>query len=336
MKKLIFICTLLILTIVIVIPVAANDASMGRNGETVYPLEETDVRMVAEDIYVKYIAETGSGHVTCEFVFENSGEAKSVLMGFPAEEKIWSEALTTVERVRLRNFTANLNGIPIDVNEIEGEVTGEFEKYTSWYVFEVPFNAGESLTMTHEYDVSFTAYSTGQIQLSYILITGATWGGEIGYTKVTFDLSEINPWGINLYDTDLLSDFRYENGLLIFEKYDYIPDFNLEVMVNAYSAKIYDGKTPLSEEELSIKNFYENAPVQTKEELIQSYNELSTQEKFVETIYMNTVLGIAEEPFTPVVVGISFREPRVFLVHINVQILHLILIVVLIYHFYPI
>jgi len=198
MKKLLIIIALLILTTFIVVPVAANDASMGRNGETVYPMEETDVRMVSEDIYIKYNS-GARGHVTCEFVFHNESEAKTVLMGFPAEEKIYS-TITTVDNVRLHDFTANLNGVPIEVKEIPGaEMEGDFSKYPSWYVFEVPFDAGQILTMTHEYNVSFTQYSMGQASVGYILETGSTWVDKIGHTKVTFDLSEINPWGINLY-----------------------------------------------------------------------------------------------------------------------------------------
>ena len=146
----------------------ANDASMGRMGETVYPLQETDVRMVSEDIFIKFNSADVSGDVTCEFVFENPGEAKSVLMGFPASMKVEFEGMTTEERVSLNNFTSFINGSQIPVSEINGsDMEDKFSKYPTWYVFEVPFEAGEVLTMTHTYDVFFTSYSEGSINNCY-------------------------------------------------------------------------------------------------------------------------------------------------------------------------
>lgn len=274
----------------------ANDASMGRMGETVYALQETDVIMVSEDILIKFNTEDSSGNVTCKFVFKNSGEAKTVLMGFPASMEIEYEGLTTEERVRLNNFTAFKNGQEILVSEIDGSSMEEqFSKYPSWYTFEVVFDAGETLTMTHAYDVNFTYYSEGSISIGYILETGSTWKDNIGHSKVTFDLSEIEPWGIEMYDYSSIDDFRFENGRLTFEKWDFKPDFNLEIMTNARYFKDYSGPWELTEAAKERKQFLLESVGLTNEELIDAYNNLSYEGKFIETIWLNVRLGMPDE-----------------------------------------
>ena len=325
MKKFLCLAVILVILFVLTVSVQANDASMGRKGETVYPMEETDVRMVSEDIYVKYNVGSRSV-VTCEFVFENAGEAKTVLMGFPAEEKIWNEIMTEKEQVRLNNFTAALNGTPIEVSEVSGsELDGEFARYTSWYVFEVPFEAGQTLTMTHEYDIVFTSYSTGGTQVGYILTTGSTWNGNIGHTKVTFDFSDMNPWGITMNRYPSIKDFVYKDDLLIFEKSNYSPDFNLDVMVAFMCAKRFDDSANLSEQDLRIledwkldemtlekKEFFEKAQGKTTEELISLYNDISDGDKFIETVYINTILGYQNEEASPTVLGLEFTPQKTY------------------------
>ena len=296
MKLLVRIILVIALILISLSSVYANDASMGRMGETVYPLHETDVTMVSEDIFIKFNAEDSSGNVTCKFVFANSGEAKSVLMGFPAAMKIDYEALTTEERVSLNNFTAFKNGVEIPVSEVESsEMEGDFTKYPTWYVFEVPFEAGETLTMTHTYDVNFTYFSEGSISIGYILETGSTWNDSIGHSKVTFDLSEIEPWGIEMYNYPTADDFSYSNGQLIFEKWDFKPDFNLEIMTNARYFRNYSGPWDLSETAKERKQFLVESDQMTNEELIDAYNNLSYERKFIETVWLNGRLGMADE-----------------------------------------
>ncbi len=317
MKKLLIIIALLILTTFIVGPVSANDASMGRNGETVYPMEETDARMVSEDIYIKY-SMSEPGHVICEFIFENVGDAKSVLMGFPATMKIYNELFTTEEQVTLQNFTAALNGNPIEVFEVDStDIEGDFSKYPKWYVFEVLFEEGQTLEMTHEYDINFTWYSTGDITVGYILETGSTWGGEISNSKVTFDLTDVYPWGIDMYRYSSLQDWTYADGLLIFEKSNYIPDFNLEVIINSYQIKNFPETMQPSEQIESLKEFFVIANDLPKEKLIEAYNNILTNDKFIAAVYMNTVLGYDEVSYTPISTEFSFNEPRTFRVAIK-------------------
>ncbi|MDX1358260.1 MAG: hypothetical protein R3232_05475 [Clostridia bacterium] len=273
----------------------ANDASMGRMGETVYPLEETDVTMVSEDIFIKFNTR-GASNVSCEFVFENKGGAKTVLMGFPASKEIEYEGLTTEERVSLHNFTAFRNGVEIPVSEVPGsDMEGDFAKYPAWFVFEVPFGSGETLTMTHTYDVHFTHYSEGSINIGYILKTGSTWNGNIKHSKVTFDLTQIVPWGIEMYEQYSVNDFIYKDGMLIFEKRDFKPGYDIDFLTNGRYYSDYSGPWEPSDMAKERMTMMQNASELTDEELIEAVANLSYSNKFFEQIWLRGILESREE-----------------------------------------
>ena len=61
----------------------ADSSSLFRMAETVEMIENNNIRMVDEDVYVK--AYSGISVVRCEFTFKNETEIEQqVLMGFPA------------------------------------------------------------------------------------------------------------------------------------------------------------------------------------------------------------------------------------------------------------
>lgn len=313
MKRIITVLVVVLL-VMLSFPVMANDSSMGRMGETVYPLQAEDVRMVSEDIYIKYNIIDWSGDVSCTFVFHNEGAAKTVLMGFPAEMEIGQESMTTVDRVRMHNFTAELNGVAIPVIETQSTVLEEeddFSEYKSWYTFEVPFEAGQTLTLTHTYDVNFTIFSEGSANVGYILETGSTWSGRIDRSTVTFDFTEVEPWGIEPDSNLSARDFTYSDGLLVFERHDFEPDFNLNVMTNYIFAKSYSGPMPEWIDVGSLIEFFTGAEGRSTEELISAYNNLN-RSRFIATVYMNTVLGYPEEQSAPAVTGLSYMNPGRF------------------------
>ncbi|MBN2882086.1 MAG: hypothetical protein JXN10_01045, partial [Clostridia bacterium] len=211
--------------IILAVPVSANDGVMGRNGESVYLMDDSDVTMVSEDILLTY--DSGMVLVNCTFVFSNTGEAKTVLMGFPAMvEYDPYDILGDPENLRLTDFTAYRNGIQIEVNELDGaDIDNGYTNFTSWYVFEVPFEAGETLTMTHTYDLHPWGDSGGNMFIGYVLETGSSWKGNIEHTKVTFDISAFNACAVQyILDTGFssfqypLSSLKYEDGMIVFEQ----------------------------------------------------------------------------------------------------------------------
>lgn len=292
----------IIVLVIIMLPISvfANDASLGRMGETVYPMEEANVEMVSEDIYVN-----SNGEVKCEFVFRNLGEEKTVLMGFPATLDLTHENMTTEENVTLKNFTAFLNGDSIEVELKEGISIGEnFAKFPYWYVFEVPFKENETLILNHTYDVFFTSFSNSEIAMGYVLKTGATWKNNIGHTKVTFDLSEFHPWGILFeYGGNSVENFKYIDGKLIYENWDYKPENDIKLAIMRYS--LNGGDFPIKPQGLNLlrKNFFDQVVGLEYEEALVIYNKLNEDyekfikensgtfgiSKFIDVVYMNTL-----------------------------------------------
>ena len=304
---------LLIAILFLSIPVYANDGYLGRFGETVYPMGSTDVTMVSEDIHI-----VSDGNVTadisCEFVFYNSGEDQTVLMGFPASHEFKDDGLGSAENLRLHNFTAYRNGEEINVSEVEGSSLGsEYDTFESWFVFEVPFKAGETLTMTHTYDIGLSVSGDTRM-IGYILKTGATWAGPIGHARVTIDMSLFNAYGIfgiyNDFDSKdrteryftPISDLKYENGNIVFEKSDFEPTQNIEVWMTFKGLKDWWGIELFRDDvEWESVKFFDNAATMENDDLIKTYNDLSYTDKLFETIYLNTVLGLPDESYPPVV-----------------------------------
>ena len=173
----------------------ADDCSVGRTADGIYPVNEADVTMLSEDIHIG--VETGL--VDCNFVFQNNSDAnKDILMGFPAKTKEYEEGPATGDP-EVHNFKAYVNGIEVPA-KLEKETFPEqggntsVGSYDNWYVFDVSFPAGSTLNIRNTYSVSNTVYSTGEVSLGYVLKTGAVWEGKIAHARVVFDLENIKPY----------------------------------------------------------------------------------------------------------------------------------------------
>lgn len=304
MKKIFF--TILFITALLTITacVQANDATLGRLGETVYPMSNNDVEMVSEDIFIDLQNVDGriKGFVTCTFVFKNTSTSTDVLMGFPATLKIHEDGLTREDDVTLHNFTAYINGKKIDVSEVDGsQYEEQFSFYPKWFVFSVPFLQDEVITMTHTYDINFFNNSGGITTIGYVLETGATWKNNIGHSKITFNLPDVLPAGISFASYQyILSDFQYNGSQLIFEKSDFSPDFNILVDIDKHFMLGFNQATIRPADDLfAIGNTL------SKEELIVTYNNIIKTNKLIETLYLTTLFGLQEESHQPIITGIT-------------------------------
>jgi len=311
---------------ILTVSVSANDGVMGRNGESVYLMDDSDVSMVSEDIVLTYPGRSIPS-VECTFIFTNTGEAKTVLMGFPAMVKYDPhDLLNDPENLRLTDFTAFRNGIPVEVKELDGaDIDNGYPYYTSWYVFEVTFDAGETLTMTHSYNLHLGGDSGGNIFMGYVLETGSSWKGDIEHSRVTFDISVFNAYAVqDILDTGFspfrypLSSLTYEEGKIIFDRRNFVPRHNIALWLSYWGIKdfhqIDDFRT---EDEWESVAFFEAAPDYTESQLIEAYNNLSYQDKIIETIYLNTVLGLSETNTAPYVSEIRRNESDGFTVNVT-------------------
>ena len=216
--------------------VLADSCSMGRTPEGVYPINDTSVTMVNED--VKVIIEGGGSTATvdCRFTFKNAGAARSVLMGFPAYGLTWEKNLSAydVNAAKLQNFRAYVDGSAVKVKEVKALAPPgtasvieywDANYYYSWYTFTVPFAAGETREVRNTYRVTLVEGNSGY-SAGYILRTGRLWQGPIGHARITFDMGHIQPYEISSLDPYWL---RFQGNNLVFEQSNFKPDYDLGV-----------------------------------------------------------------------------------------------------------
>ncbi|MDX1357234.1 MAG: hypothetical protein R3232_00230, partial [Clostridia bacterium] len=193
----------------------------------------------------------------------------------------------------------------------------EFTDFASWYVFEVPFAADETVVMTHSYNMDLPGDNSGYCVMSYILETGAGWKDTIKHSVIMFDISMIESYGVfSIYGNSHTREYkekmtvplgllRYEDGKIVYENWDFEPTHNLEVHFSVYAIIDHwdtDRRTPRDWESLA---FFDDAENLDHNELVTAYNNLSYNNKLMETLYLNTKLGMPPVEYPPVAVSIK-------------------------------
>lgn len=183
----------LIILLLLALPgvAAADDASLGRMGEAVQPVHNTQVRMIEEEVNIRvyrYKCE-----VTATFLFRNDGPATTVLVGFPegGVDSEWAGGDSL-----LHDFATELDGKPVTVKREPGlrpDKDPRSYDYPSWLTWEVGFLAGETRRIKNTYWVKNTHNSSGWMETGYVMTTGSLWNGPIGRAKVTMELMDIRP-----------------------------------------------------------------------------------------------------------------------------------------------
>lgn len=157
----------------------ANDSSFMGQGAIVYPVKETRIKMLSEDITL-HLEE--NWYVTAKYKFQNPTDKKvSLQVGFP-EYKCFGDCpqgswtffnLQTKVRdqvVKQRIGQAQANKNYVDAGRV--------------YLFDVVFEPNETLEVLHTYNYQTSSSVEGQ-DLFYITKTGALWNGPIGHAKFT-------------------------------------------------------------------------------------------------------------------------------------------------------
>lgn len=205
-------------------PAAADDASLGRQGETVYPINDDQIRMVAEAADLRVRSRRTEVEVT--FTFRNEGPARDLLMGFPVGSPYGNEGRGDPE---LHEFGAWVDNKPLAVRREKGvtamaaavDEAGRPLEYPEWLTFSIPFGEGETRTVRNRYWASNYYNSIGQISTGYILRTGQVWKGPIGSAVVSVHLEGVTP-------DQILSarpaSFRWEGERMVWRLSEFEPD----------------------------------------------------------------------------------------------------------------
>ncbi len=216
--------------------------------------EHPDVVMADE--FVSIVLGADGAVVNAEFTFRNEGLAQTVSMYFPLESSSdangyilgepgkgldgLEEELTSLERISNEDyeFTALVNGTNLEVKILEegthvlySEYPGDFDysrnmeayfsnHYTDIYaIYEIPFDAGETLTLSVEYQQSYSAPKHADwCQMLYPIHTGGSWKDPIGHGIVEVTAGSDFDWnGAWQYQSVSLPPATEKDGKLIWE-----------------------------------------------------------------------------------------------------------------------
>lgn len=154
------------------ISIYADDGSIGRIPDGVFPMQENDVKMESEEITV----DLDKNSVECIFTFHNTGKSKNVYMGFPGKlDKTMGGDLTKDVDLELGNFKTFINGKEMPVTRQKGvqnynTETSNALHYSEWFTFTVPFKADETVTIRNTYDYCPSYDSIGDVFTGYVIM----------------------------------------------------------------------------------------------------------------------------------------------------------------------
>jgi len=212
-------------------------------------IEHPDVVMADE--YVTITLDQGGAWVDANFTFRNEGAAQTVPMYFPLEssheynaylprksgEKLELE-ITTVEEISSGEyrFSSSVNGTNLEVKVIQEttdfvndtnllEHLDGVDYYDGYFfsdiyaIYEVPFAAGETLTLSVEYQQSYPAPKQADWwEMVYPIHTGGSWKGSIGHGVVEVTAGSDFDWnGAWQYQSVSLPPATEKDGKLVWE-----------------------------------------------------------------------------------------------------------------------
>ena len=296
----------------------ANDAVLGMTPEGVYPITQSDIVMISEEIHIELLDRTNA-KVTCRFDFHNFGDAQTVLMGFPAELDEFGE-MTPPEAFWAHHFTARDEYGDLGVTLVDTipnpplKEVNQMEKYKKWYSFSVDFAGNEVKTLHHTYDISFPYNSMGSVHMGYVLETGALWKGSLGHSKVIFDFGDIPIYTLEeAYPNNF---YTIDGNQLIWERSDFKPSHNLLLTINPYRYSedyfnMYKEASPEHLEPFREKiEFFKLSPEtiqKNREHYYQLYQTLINEDP-IRALYIKSALGLPNGNRKPELVGCSIRH----------------------------
>ncbi|MEJ2665101.1 MAG: discoidin domain-containing protein [Spirochaetia bacterium] len=126
--------------------------------------------------------------VAVDYVFENHGSARDVVMGFPNEEGAETEGF--------KDFKAFDQGKQLKVEKKLSEKTDYYTKY--FECFTVSFKKGQTKYIKNTYSNFYERdYDGNMRRLKYILSTGSLWKGKIEAVTVNLLLENVTSDEIN-------------------------------------------------------------------------------------------------------------------------------------------
>lgn len=217
-------------TIILVLAFAffSNDGSWVQTGSVGQFKPNNQIQMVSEDVKI-YLQDESA-----KFVFKNHGNATTVTMAFPDET--YSQSSPAIKKLVSKvdgqiTKTTYQQIEPQGNNEERDDVKGVWLKTVS-------FSANQTRTVTVDYEFDLAASVMNDRYLGYVLVTGATWRGNIEPCKVTVDWSKVKNYSkpdvraINPENDSRSRTLPWKtsgNKQITFELKDIKPDFDIYI-----------------------------------------------------------------------------------------------------------
>ncbi len=178
-----------------------NDGAYTTSGGNIYPVTESDIKMLSENLSFVVKEKTTYVHVEFEF-FNPSSKTKSLQVGFQAPTSTGDVTDKQCNTPQIVGFTAQVNDdlMPYHLFAAECETCelkdtseiyfSQFNNGIYVYLFDVEFQPGITV-VRHSY--SFPASTSVMVEeiYNYILTTGSKWAdGTIGDFELTIDMGE--------------------------------------------------------------------------------------------------------------------------------------------------
>ncbi len=149
-------------------------------GGNVKPMNSESIKMVKEKINI-----TMRGNhfeVRVDYVFHNSGEKQTAIMGFPNSRGTYGDPEDL--KYGINDFRAFDGERELKIERKGSAVTKTIKAFPVWETFTVDFEAGETKMITNIYSQEYFSEYGRSVGAEYILTTGATWKGSIDSISV--------------------------------------------------------------------------------------------------------------------------------------------------------
>lgn len=179
------------------LPVGANDTAFGGSGASPMPIDQRNIKMVAEEIIIRGQGLNqqdmgGSWHYNCDFTFKNAlDKPLSVWMGFPFPVHYEEDNVTAPTGYPIKTGGALVYDFLVTIDNQPVETTAHKIKanedkglnYEDAYLWHMNFAPQQTINIHHSYLTGATFDVMGYHWVSYVLKTGALWqNGRIGRT----------------------------------------------------------------------------------------------------------------------------------------------------------
>jgi hypothetical protein len=175
----------------------ANDTSVGGIGANIYPVAETAIRMESELLIINYpkpFSRNEPAYIETTFTFSNTGEARTVTIGFPEN---YDDRFDHGLYPGIVGFMVTVDGVKVDTVYQPLAKRNEQFNFNRAYLWRVYFAKGQRRVIRNSYQYYPTYSTNGDWRVEYILKTGAMWAGSVGRMDIVVNCPTVVRSGFN-------------------------------------------------------------------------------------------------------------------------------------------